>query len=180
MKFPNSNFWNYSTQIYQLPEVADICLHLQNTCAADVNILLYCCWTGDQRIALTTDDIQALLNISSPWQSAVLKPLREARKVLKHQIIAMPAELHNKTLNNLAEMEINAEHMEQLNMEKTLDLSARTASAAAAIDVTARNLMLYAQQWQNEDGCSTAITRLLKHIYGDDEAAQIAMMSASA
>jgi uncharacterized protein (TIGR02444 family) len=180
MNFPNSEFWNYSTQTYQLPEVADTCLHLQNTCGADVNILLFCCWMGEKGVLLCGEDMQSLQGVSSPWQSAVLKPLREARQMMKHQIIAMPAELHAKTLNNLAEMEINAEHMEQMNLEKAIDLNQRpTCTHLPAIDISARNLMLYAQQLEGTE-TAAGITQLLKQVYGDDEAVLVAMMAASA
>ena len=182
MKFPDNPFWNYSCQLFQITEVADACLFLQNHFHADVNILLYGCWAGENRIALDNDDIQKLILASEPWQTAIIKPLRAARKLMKNQIIAMPANLHTQTISNLNEMELNAEHMAQLDLEKTINFETRLAGSDTTINISARNLFLYAQTLAAAptSDLSGRITDLLKHVYGDDEKVQIAMMAAMA
>ena len=182
MNFPESLFWNYSCQLFQLADVAEVCLQMQNNFDADVNLLLFCCWAGENRRPLNKTEIDSLIQASKPWQSAI-KPLREARKLMKNQIIAMPANLHTHTINNLSEMELNAEHMAQLDLEKTIEFSEQLANKeTSAIDISARNLMLYVEKLdgiQNSDATGY-ISRLLKHVYGDDEMVQMAMMSAMA
>ena len=177
MKFPDSPFWNYSCRLFQLSDVADSCLSLQNSVAADVNLLLYCCWAGDNAIQLSSADIQQLIRASAPWQTAIIKPLRDARKMLKNQIIAMPAPLHTQTITNLSEMELNAEHMAQLDLEKTLNFKTRSTTADIPINISARNLMHYAQTLKPEldDQITTQLTRVLNFIYGDEELVQRAM-----
>jgi len=181
MNFPESLFWNYSCQLFQIADVADTCLQIQNSLDADVNLLLFCCWAGDNHHPLNKLDIDKLIQASEPWQTAIIKPLRDARRLMKNQIIAMPANLHKQTIANLSEMELNAEHMAQLDLEKTIEF-ARTATTdeASAIDMSARNLMLYAQKLEKIQisDATVHITRLLKHVYGDDEMVQMAMMSA--
>lgn len=183
MNFPESPFWNYSSQLFQIADVADACLAMQNNLDADVNLLLFCCWAGDNHHPLNKLDIDKLIQASEPWQTAIIKPLREARKLMKNHIIAMPAHLHKQTITNLNEMELNAEHMAQLDLEKTIEF-ARPAitDGASAIDMSARNLMLYAKKLEkNQISDATGyITHLLKHVYGDDEMVQMAMMSAMA
>ena len=66
MDFPNSEFWNYSTQIWNLPDVKKICLTLQNNFDTDTNMLLYCCWVGDKNLNLNDDDLQSLLDTIQP------------------------------------------------------------------------------------------------------------------
>ena len=41
-------FWRYSLGFYRRSGVEQACLGLQNTCGADVNLLLFCCWMGAQ------------------------------------------------------------------------------------------------------------------------------------
>ena len=180
MKFPDSSFWNYSCQLFQIREVADGCLQLQNQFNADVNILLYCCWAGDNRIQLDNVDVQKLVKCSEPWQTAIIKPLRDARKMLKNQIIAMPAHLHAQTITNLSEMEINAEHMAQLNLEKIIYFENRKACDGTIISTSARNLLLYLQTLPGIQlgEISPQLTDLLKLIYDDAEQVQSAVMAA--
>lgn len=182
MKFPESPFWNYSSQLFQIAEVAEACLAMQNNFDADVNLLLFCCWAGDHHRQLDDTDINNLITASAPWQNAIIKPLREARKLMKNHIIAMPASLHNQTITNLNEMELNAEHMAQLNLEKTIDFKSRPANDATPIDTSARNLLVYVQTLEKTQASDISghITRLLKQVYGDDEMVQTAMMMAMA
>ena len=93
MKFPESEFWNFSTQIYQQADVEPACLNLQNEHQADVNILLYCCWAGERGFCLDPDDISLLIQTNKPWQRNILKPLRDARSMMKQHVIAMPADM---------------------------------------------------------------------------------------
>lgn len=183
MNFPESLFWNYSCQLFQLPDVADTCLQMQNNFDADVNLLLFCCWAGDNHRSLNETDIDNLIKASEPWQTAIIKPLREARKLMKNQIIAMPANLHTQTISNLSEMELNAEHMAQLDLEKTIDLNTPPAGETVSpIDTSARNLMLYVQKLEKAQASDVSgyVTGLLKQVYGDDEMVQMAMMTAMA
>jgi uncharacterized protein (TIGR02444 family) len=183
MNFPESRFWNYSLQTYQLPVVEQICLKLQNEFQADVNMVLYCCWTGDQLLRLESDDITALVTTSAPWQDAILKPLRNARKTVKQHIIAMPADLLDQTIGNMKQMEINAEHLQQLELEKVLDLNEKIPSEDASnVTITAANLALYFQHLETVSAINDVadeLTQLLDAIYQDEEATQLALMSAA-
>ena len=183
MKFPKSELWDFSIQTWKIPAVEDACLSLQNTVDADVNILLYCCWLGDKQLLLSSDDILQLIEASNPWQNSILKPLRNARRMMKQHIIAMPAELLDQTVNNMSEMEINAERMQQQSLEKAIDLAQRQPTAdRTPLDVSTANLSLYLQQLDQVSAVSDIaddLTRLLDAIYQDAEAIQIALMSAA-
>ena len=97
MKFPPSEFWSYSTDVYQRPEIEKTCLEMQNQYQADINILLYCCWLGEKRIQLTEADIKTLVDTSQPWQTNILSHLRAARTILKTSNIIIPHEQRSKT-----------------------------------------------------------------------------------
>ncbi|TNF36101.1 MAG: TIGR02444 family protein [Gammaproteobacteria bacterium] len=178
MIFPESKLWDYSTQIYQLADVESSCLLLQNRFDADVNILLYCCWLGEQGIELNASDIDKLVSSTQPWQHSMIKPLREARRMMKQHIIALPGDQLEQTLANITEMEINAEHMAQLSLEKAINLDAMPRdSQRSATEIAAHNLLLYSQQFHVDDGdILQPLGSLLDAVFQDAEATQSALM----
>jgi len=184
MDFPNSEFWNYSTQAWTLPEVEAICLALQNDIDANINILLYCCWVGDKNRRLNDDDLQTLLDTIQPWQT-IIKPLRESRKMIQQQAIAMPTRLKDQTITNMSEMELNAEHMAQLALEKALkpeDISpcnTTDENQTNGVGCSLKNIKSYLNTLDSItsiDAILPQISQLLSAVFQDEEAVQIAMM----
>jgi len=180
MDFPKSEFWNYSTQLWCLPDVESICVDLQNNLDADVNLMLYCCWVGDMSKCLNEDDIQTLLDINKPWHT-MIKPLRDSRKMMQQQLIAMPSNIIEQTINNIKEMELNSEHMAQLSIEKALELENITPCAdQSSIECCLHNLNAY---FQSLDSISAStdftpqLSQLLTAIFQDEESVQLAFMN---
>ena len=93
--FPRVNpFWRFSLRTYRAPGVQDACLALQDRCGADVNLLLFCGWTGRDGRALDEGSLRSAVGRVGLWQSEVIAPLRLARRGLKRQAAdAMTAEL---------------------------------------------------------------------------------------
>jgi len=186
MDFPTSEFWNYSTQIWTLPEVESICLDMQNHFDANVNILLYCCWVGDKKLTLSDDDLQMLLDTVQPWQT-MIKPLRDSRKMMQQHLIAMPSELIDQTVGNMNEMELNAEHMAQLAMEKVLNTDKMSAcSADSELECSLQNINTYIKSMENLSSTeglmpqiSQLLSQLLTAIYQDEEGVQLALMNSA-
>lgn len=180
MDFPNSELWNYSTQIWTLPEVELICLEMQNDYDININILLYCSWVGDKKLLLNDDDMQTLLDTVQPWQ-IIIKPLRDSRKMMQQQLIAMPANMVDQTVANISEMELNAEHMTQLAMEKALKLeSISPASDQDNIECSLNNIKTYLNALEEVSSINDVIpqiSKLLTAVHQDEEAVQMAMMS---
>lgn len=180
MDFPTSELWNYSTQIWTLPEVEEFCLILQDNYDANVNILLYCCWIGDKNLSLNDDDLQTIIDTVQPWQT-IIKPLRDSRKMMKQQLIALPASLIEQTVSNITEMEINAEHMTQLALEKVLlPESISTCGEQNSIKCSLNNIKAYLNSLDSissADEILPQISQLLSAIFQDEEAVQMAMMS---
>jgi uncharacterized protein (TIGR02444 family) len=180
MDFPNSEFWNYSSQIWTLPEVESTCLELQNNFDANVNLLLYCCWIGDKNLNLNDDDLQILLDTIQPWQT-IIAPLRDSRKMMQQQLIAMPADMQNQTVANITEMELNAEHMAQLALEKALKPEKISACENQNhIECSLNNINSYINSLEGAtptDEIMPLINALLTAIFQDAESVQIAMMS---
>jgi len=182
MKFPDSELWRYSTQVYQITDVEDSCLQLQNQFDADVNILLYCCWAGDKTHTLNNEEISALQTVSNPWQN-ILKPLRDARQMMKQHVIPIPADQRQQTVTNMSELEINAEHMAQLALEDCIDITTKTASTELSnAECCAQNLFTYLQLLTTVNAINDIteyVSTLLNAIYQDDEAVQMALMVAA-
>lgn len=183
MDYPNSEFWNYSTQIWTLPGIEKVCLELQNEFETNVNILLYCSWTGDKKLRINDDDLQMLLDTAQPWQT-IIKPLRDSRKMMKQSLLAMPPEMVDQTLKNIKEMELNAEHMEQLALEKILNLNSLTpCSSQSSVQCSLTNLVIYLSSIENissTEDLMPQLSELLNAIYQDEEAVQLALMSSAA
>lgn len=178
MEFPNSDFWNYSSQLWTLPGVEKVCLELQNEHQADVNILLYCCWLGDQKRSINSDHIPVLLDALESWLT-IIKPLRESRKLMQQSLIAMPPSMVDQTLNNISEMELNAEHMAQLALEKALTISQlKESEAPSELACSLANLLVYCNTLETTD-LKPQLSELLNGIYQDEEAMQAAMMESA-
>jgi len=179
MNFPNSEFWNYSSQIWKLPDVENICLELQNNYDINVNLILYCCWVGDKNLNLNDDDLQILLDTIQPWQT-MIKPLRDSRKMMQQQLIAMPANMLDQTIENISEMELNAEHMSQLALEKALKPEKISpCENLNNIECSLSNIKTYIGSLNNIesiDEIMPQISQLLTAIFQDEEAVQMAMM----
>jgi len=111
-------FWNFSLELYAGEGVAEACLDLQDRRGCDVNILLFCCWLGASgRPTLTADRLRAILKTSESWQSGIVKPLREVRRLLKDRPWpeALP-ETVDAVRRRVADAELAAEHAEQLKL----------------------------------------------------------------
>jgi len=180
MEFPDSNLWTHTSQLWTLPEVESICLELQSMYDADVNMLLYCCWIGNKSLSMNEDDMQTLLDTVTPWQT-MIKPLRDSRKMMQQQLIAMPSHLVDKTINNMNQMELNAEHMTQLALEKAFSTEKISPSnGPSTVECSFHNINLYLQALESIpsiDEVMPKISQLLNAIYQDEEAVQVALMS---
>jgi uncharacterized protein (TIGR02444 family) len=93
-----ASFWRYSLRAWRAPAVATTCLALQDGCGADVNLLLFCCWTGRAGRRLGARELRSALAAVRRWQQEVVQPLRHARRAvgkgnpglrrMRHRIVA--------------------------------------------------------------------------------------------
>lgn len=74
--------WDFSIQVYSLPEVEKYSLALQDSRNANVNIILWCCWLEAEKIRLSAKLLEdVLLTIDTVSLQTVAK-LREVRRAL--------------------------------------------------------------------------------------------------
>ena len=99
-------FWEFSLALYSQPDVAAYCLRLQDDAGANVNLLLFCCWTGRRGVALDARALVAAAAAIEDWQVRVLRPLRARRRTAgiapaeKQRLLAeeLTAERHEQAL----------------------------------------------------------------------------------
>ncbi len=61
MDYPDHPFWDFSLEVYGAEGVPPACLALQEAHQLDVNIVLFCCWTGATgRGALDIGDFETM------------------------------------------------------------------------------------------------------------------------
>ena len=82
-------FWRFSISLYGREGVAAACLGLQDRLELDVNLLLFCCWTGSRGRAQGELEIAALIAETRDLREQVVQPLRAARRWLKGQVPAL-------------------------------------------------------------------------------------------
>lgn len=139
-------FWAYSLRLYRRPGVAPACLALQERLGLDVNLLLFCLWTGSRGIVLASRLMAMAVDVSAMWSGNVVKPLRSVRRFLK----PMHLPLYR---GQVARAELAAEKLEQMLLFGLL--AQASPSAAPGGDLAARHLRQYAARaklrWQSAD-----------------------------
>lgn len=181
MKFRESPLWDYVTQLYSLPEVEKTCLALQQQQGADVNVLLLACWLGNKQMRITPELLQQIQSVSQPWQENILQPMRKARLAIKEHILLVPTDQLEQTRSNMLKMELNAEHMQVLALEDSIQLESLVVDSKAGVeDITSSNLWLYLDQLNStNEELRPQLGSLLTAVFGTEEVAQLAFMTAT-
>ena len=131
---PARSLWDFSIAVYARPGVAPACLGLQDRLGVDVNLLLLCCWAGASGRLLSADGLAAALAAARPWQDDAVRPLRALRRRLKAGFPAVPAARVEGLRRRLANLELEAERIEQDLIAAALPAAPPgPADAAAAV-----------------------------------------------
>jgi uncharacterized protein (TIGR02444 family) len=104
-------FWQFSLAVHGAPGVDAECLMLQDTHGIDVDVLLFCAWTGAQGIVLTDAHMAAIEALLRPWRDTAIAPLRAARRGIK----ALPQMVDTDVAalrKDVAALELRAEQIE--------------------------------------------------------------------
>ena len=111
------SLWNFATDYYAQPGIAEVCLRLQDEHEFDVNLLLFCCWYGVHYGIAEKPLLQALYEYSCDWQQNVVRPMRETRRWLKSAIASSPGNKHELTMlrERVKTLELESER-QQLEM----------------------------------------------------------------
>ena len=110
------SLWDYSLDVYTRDGVAKACLALQNYFGLDVNMLLYCLWSGKGGYQLTHDDMATVSQTPHSWQVNTVMPLRANRMRVGERMTGPHADVIKglkETYEDLKAQELDAERMEQ-------------------------------------------------------------------
>lgn len=163
---PPCEFWDFSLEVYDRPEVRKLCLDLQDNYGADVNMLLFACWLGHTgRGTVTVSAWRAMILRLTKWREKVIKPLRSVRRILKDEHLALPA-----MKEQVFKCEIDAEHIEQLILEKEWGSTRRSVISGSSLRARdmIENLAAYlqAENIRLEQKLAYRCVRLVKLISG--------------
>ncbi len=136
---PANPFWDFSLEVYQRRNVAGPCMALQDRLQLDINLLLFCCWTGERGHQLSEQQVREALTATEVWQSQVVAPLRRLRRLLKTSLDLAP-ERRQAFRDKLKDVELDAERVEQDILIETVPLSPGESRGA---EVAALNLSTY-------------------------------------
>ena len=143
----SDGFWDFSVSTYAQPGVADACLSLQDRFGVDVNLLLYCCWSGCTRESLDEPIFSAALSFSRRWADEVVRRLRAVRAWMK-TAGCLETDVSTEECMSLRDkikaVELEAEHLQQNTLEK-LTSTPMTGSldSGSQLENTASNLRRY-------------------------------------
>ena len=108
-------FWDFSLKFYGQQNIASSCLALQESVGADVNILLYCCWVASEGAAvIEPTEFAEIIETIEPWQSGVIRGLRQIRRNMKQERMLDLGELSESLRDKIKNCELEGERLEQM------------------------------------------------------------------
>lgn len=169
MDFPKCDLWDFSRALYHEAEVEAACLYLQNHHGANVNLILLACWVGvSGRGVLDAAQFQELSQQVAVWQQQVVQPLRQVRQQLK-VMSGYGDETIRQLRRKVMECELDAEHREQLMLERSLEFfhPARELSLQQCNEDATANLRHYlGVLGLGEPDVDVQLQRLMQPLYG--------------
>ena len=164
-----SGFWDFSVTVYARPGVSDVLLNMQNTHAADVNLLLYCAWhAASGRGALSDELVQRLDLGVAPWRTAIIKPLRELRERIKTD--AALKDLHNaqQTRAKVLQAELAGEEAAQQLLESLTETEPATVPEAEALAAFKSSLEAYWRYLDLPESTRQPVVTALQVAFGNN------------
>ena len=141
-------FWEYSLQLYAQQGVEPCCLAWQDNDDVNVNLLLFCCWSGLQGVALDIKAVEGCcLAIAGP-DAALVQPLRKLRRQISGQAGENGSALYSKLLEAqlLAERQVQDalyQHFLELKGSSGAPISAAQIDPDSANALSFANLAVY-------------------------------------
>ena len=112
--------WDFSLAIYESNAVHNACLGLQDRHGLDVNILLLCCWLASRGERIDRREIDVVLARTTRWHSTVIVPLRGIRRHMKAGVSPIPIKDSEVLRARLKTLELEAERIEQQQLESAV------------------------------------------------------------
>lgn len=125
-------FWRFSLALWARPPVVRACLALQDRHGADVNLVLFCCWTASRQQRLDRRTLARAMRLVGAWQADVVRPLRAARRALARALPAVESAKGGAAASSIdparealrrsvTALELDAEYVEQTLLAQYAD-----------------------------------------------------------
>lgn len=120
-----ADLWSYSLSRYRRNGVPPLCLTLQDCHGADVNLVLFALWLGEQRFTIRDDEAARQIRAAvSDWHRDAVVPLRSVRRWLKNRDFPDP-NARDALRAAIQRSEIEAERLEQSILQRLFDAAWR-------------------------------------------------------
>jgi uncharacterized protein (TIGR02444 family) len=135
-------------RFYGRPGISPACLALQDGAGADVNLLLFLLFLAEQKRRLNSEDIERLDVAVAQWREAVVKPLRDLRRVLKQGVDFIPGPVSETFRSQIKRLELESEQIEQHRLEELAAAGIGTL-AESRTEAAENNIALYCHRLRN-------------------------------
>ncbi|GGE28224.1 hypothetical protein GCM10007276_01780 [Agaricicola taiwanensis] len=136
--------WAFSLAVYGGAGVSDACLHLQDTCGVDVNVMLLCAYRRAQGLAVDEALLAMVETTVDPWREGAILPLRQLRRDLKKGVASVPPETLSFARKKISDAEITAEMVEQELIMRAMEGGDRRPSDEPLAQVVMKVVKFYA------------------------------------
>lgn len=177
MDWPDNPLWDYALALYGKPGVETACLELQRRHGIDVNLVLFCCWLGQEGIDLNQPLLARANAATQGWQAEVVRPLRALRNRLQAKLIEPDSGSVVESWPDIAgglrrralALELEGERLSLLGLHQSVQ--GRSHEAPPGADLAWRNLCRY---WAFDARDHHALGRLLGAAFADLPAVDLA------
>ena len=166
MTFPQSDFWDFSVNLYGADGVHDACVTLQTEYGLDINLVFYGLWhaaVGAGRIS--SEKWREIFDTFGGWHNYIVRPVWQARQKLKPAFADFPTNLTEPLRQMYVSAELAAEHIEQVMLGERFAVAPNEAPTLEQrhADATA-NIEGYAAQIGVKAGFDNEIDLFLRAI----------------
>jgi len=138
MKSNQSSLWDFSLVLYNDACTQAACLKLQDTYGADVNVILYLLFLGQQGREVLPESVALIDGAISTWRKEVVQPLRQLRRHLKSADFGIAGDTQEAFRSTVKKVELSSEKLEQDRLAAlepdTLDVSDWAAAARTNLE----------------------------------------------
>ena len=103
------SLWDWSSEIYTAPGVAEACLHLQDDAGQNVPLLLWAAWVAKTGRYPDADTLEAACDTARAWTDTTIVPLRIIRRGIKSPIPDMGDLARELVRDRIKAVELEAE-----------------------------------------------------------------------
>jgi len=153
MEFKDHPLWRFTLKAHRRSGVHEACVELQKSHGIDVNFLFWCCWVAQMGAPpLHEAQMRRAMTAVRSWQEEIVRPVWRARWKLKPSYGNFPEDLTEALRRQLIAAEINAEHLEMLQLADAVKIRMKeTVSTREKVSHAMENVKRYLSYFFKEN-----------------------------